>query len=243
MRDSPASRGLPWNQKPFEIQDIFPNFIRNDYNSGGFNNSAGMIHQFKITLRGINPPIWRRALIDPTMTMEELHFVTQSLMGWFSEHLYQFSSGKRRIIAPEDEGEEGDEFASDVLVGQAFRKENDKWTYVYDFGDSWEHDIVLEKVLEMENGIEYPVCIDGERCCPPEDCGGVLGYQNLLLVLKNPSDPEYKDLMEWLGDDFDPEEFDKDEVNAELHNPDHWVDDDEDLDFDEEDDDDDDDEH
>jgi hypothetical protein len=197
-----------------------------------------MIYQFKITLKGINPPIWRRALLDPTMTMEELHFVTQSLMGWECEHLYMFSSGQRRIVDPEDDGDEDTEFASDILIGQAFRKANDKWTYVYDFGDSWEHEILLEKIVDLEPGVDYPVCLEGERACPPEDCGGIMGYQNLLLVLKNPKDPEYKELVEWLGTaEFDPEYFDKEEVNAELHDPEHWVDEDEDLDFEEDDDD------
>ncbi len=201
-----------------------------------------MIYQFKIALNDINPPIWRRALLDPTMTMEELHYVTQSLMGWESEHLYYFSSGKRRIVDPEDEGDADDEFSSDILIGQAFRKPGDKWTYLYDPEDKWEHEIVLEQVVDLEPGIEYPVCVEGELACPPEACGGVLGYQNLLAVLKNPKDPEYKELIEWLGQEFDPKAFDKDKVNGMLHDPENWVDDDEDLDFEGEDDDDDDEE-
>ncbi len=198
-----------------------------------------MIYQFKITLNGINPPIWRSALMDPTMTMEELHYVTQSLMGWFSDHEYQFSSGKRKIIDADDEedGDENDEFSSDVLIGQAFRKAGDKWTYLYDFEDKWEHEILLEKIVDLEAGVEYPVCTDGERACPPEECGGAAGYQNLLVVIKNPSDPEYNETIEWLGDDFDPEYFSKDEVNAELHDPENWVGDDEELDDKDEDDD------
>jgi Plasmid pRiA4b ORF-3-like protein len=195
-----------------------------------------MIYQFKITLKDINPPIWRSALMNPTMTMEELHFVTQSLMGWDCEQSYHFSSGKRRIVDPEDDGDEDDEFSSDVLIGQAFRKAGDMWTYLYDFEDNWIHEIVLEKIVELDPSVEYPVCIDGARACPPEESGGPLGYQNVLLVLKNPSDPQYKETIEWLTDAYDPEYFDKADVNEELHNPDNWVDDeDEDLDFEEED--------
>jgi hypothetical protein len=190
-----------------------------------------MVYQFKITLKDLKPPVWRSALIVPTMTMEELHYVTQSLMGWSCEHLYQFSSGKRRIVDSEEDGDEDSEFSSDILVGQAFRKVGDSWTYLYDFGDSWEHEIELEKILDLDPGVEYPVCLDGARACPPEDCGGVMGYLNMLSVLKNPKDPEYKEMLEWLGEGFDSEYFSKDEVNSELHDPDNWVDEDEDLDF------------
>ncbi|HEX2900104.1 MAG TPA: plasmid pRiA4b ORF-3 family protein [Bacteroidia bacterium] len=188
-----------------------------------------MIYQFKITLKGIEPPIWRSLLVDPTMAMDELHYVIQSVMGWDSEYEYQFSSGKRKIIDPEVEGEEDDEFAPDILIGQAFRKAGDKWLYLYDFEDNWEHEIVLEKIVEMEPGVEYPVCTDGARACPFEGCGGTVSYLNLLAILKNPKDPGYAELKESLGD-FDPEEFDKDLVNEELHDPENWVDEDEDDD-------------
>jgi hypothetical protein len=180
-----------------------------------------MIYQLRITLKGIEPPIWRTILLDPTMTMDELHFVTQSVMGWETEFEYQFSSGKRRIIDPEDDGEEEDEFADEILVGQAFRKAGDKWLYLYDFEDRWEHDILLEKIVDMETGVEYPLCTDGARACPPEACGGTAGYLNMIAILQNPKDPEYAEVLESLGE-YDPEAFDKEAVNEELHDPDNW---------------------
>ncbi|MEY3443601.1 MAG: hypothetical protein RLZZ519_1882 [Bacteroidota bacterium] len=188
-----------------------------------------MIYQFKITLLGIEPPVWRSVLIDPTMAMDELHYVMQSVMGWDSEFEYQFSSGKRKIIDPEVEGEEDDEFAPDILIGQAFRKVNDKWLYTYDFEDKWEHEIVLEKIVEIEPGMEYPVCLAGARACPPEGTGGPAVYLNDLAILKNPKDPEHAATKDLYGD-FDPEEFDKDIVNEELHDPENWVEDEEDED-------------
>ena len=188
-----------------------------------------MILQLRITLKGIEPPIWRTFHLDPTMAMDELHYVSQSVMGWESEFEYQFSSGKRRIIDPEDEGEEDDEFADEVLVGQAFRKEGDKWTYLYDYEDKWEHEIVLEKIVELAHGVEYPICIDGARACPPEACGGASAYMNVLAILSNPKDPERAALQEdWEG--FDPEFFDKDAVNEELHDPENWEEEEDDED-------------
>lgn len=186
-----------------------------------------MIYQLKITLLGIKPPIWRRILIDPTMTMEELHFVTQSAMGWMAEHLYSFTSGKRQIVDPEADEENDSDFSDEVLVGQAFRAVGDKWDYLYDFGDNWEHEIVLEKIVDLDPAVAYPVCIDGARACPPEDCGGVDAYENMLEVLADPKHEDYAELTEWLGGDFDPEEFDKEIVNEELHDPENWIEDDE----------------
>lgn len=181
-----------------------------------------MIFQFKISLLELKPEVWRRVLIDPTMTMEEMHYVMQSVMGWYAEHLYEFRSGKRVLIDPDGDDEDG-EFSDEVLVGQAFRKKGDKWTYTYDFGDNWEHVIELEEILDRENGLEYPLCVDGANACPPEDSGGIPGYLNLQAVLKNPKDPEYAEIVEWLGKDFDASYFNKDAVNEELHDPENWV--------------------
>lgn len=188
-----------------------------------------MVYQFKLTLLGIEPPIWRRILVEPTMTMEELHYVTQSAFRWEADWDYEFSSGRRKILDPDvDSAEEDDEFASDILVGQTFRKAGDKWLYAYDLEEgNWQLDVVLEEIVELNAATQYPICTGGARACPPQDIGGVANYLNDLLILKNPKDPSFAEIRDYYGE-YDPEAFDKDEVNAELHNPDNWVEDDED---------------
>jgi hypothetical protein len=106
--------------------------------------------------------------------------------------------------------------ASKVKLSQIVRGEKQKFTYEYDFGDSWEHEILIEKILQPEAGVRYPVCITGKRACPPEDCGGIWGYADLLETIKNPDDEEYEEMMEWLGGDFDPEAFDLDSIDKAL---------------------------
>ena len=92
----------------------------------------------------------------------------------------------------------------------------DKFVYEYDFGDSWEHVILVEKILQLETGVNYPICLGGKRACPPEDCGGIWGYGDLLEAIQDPTHPEHKDMLEWLGGSFNPEGFDVDIVNQRL---------------------------
>lgn len=192
-----------------------------------------MAYQLKITLNGIQPPVWRRVLVEPTMTMEELHYVIQTLFDWSCEQQYYFWSGKRRIIDPDDDGEEHDEFSSDILIGQTFRKAGDRWSYLYDFEDKWEHEVLLEEIKDLPSNHEIPDCIDGAGNNPPENSGGAVQHLNNLAVLKNPKDPAYEDVADLYGDDYDPAYFDKDEVNADFRDPDNWEDEDDDLDYDE----------
>jgi hypothetical protein len=103
-----------------------------------------------------------------------------------------------------------------VKLSEVYHGPKTKFMYEYDFGDSWEHEILFEKEMPAEPGSHYPVCLEGERACPPEDCGGVWGYADLLKVIKNPEHEEYEEMMEWVGEDFDPEAFDLDEINSAL---------------------------
>jgi len=96
------------------------------------------------------------------------------------------------------------------------KKEKDSLIYEYDFGDSWEHKIILEKILPYDASLKVPSCIKGKRACPPEDCGGIWGYQNLVEIIKDPSHPEHEEMLEWLGGEFDPEYFDMNETNRML---------------------------
>lgn len=178
------------------------------------------VYQFKITLKGIKPPIWRRILVPETYTFWDLHVAIQDAMGWLDMHLHDFeifspSAGRKVIIGIPDEDFE---IARKTLAGWKhkisgyFSMENKKAEYVYDFGDDWEHTVNLEKILPQEAEVNYPVCTAGKRSCPPEDCGGVWGYGDLLEIIANHDDERYEEMLEWLGEDFDPEYFDVTEI-------------------------------
>ncbi len=177
------------------------------------------IYQFKITLKDLNPPVWRRVHLSNRMTLGDLHGMIQLTMSWDNSHMHQFKVGKTYYGSryPEDfDGTTETQDEDKITVGEVLTKPKAKLTYEYDFGDSWEHEVVLEKVLSPETGVHYPICIDGKRACPPEDCGGVWGYANMLEVMKDPEHPEYEEMEEWLGEEFDPDAFSVEAVNKAL---------------------------
>lgn len=184
--------------------------------------SENKIYQLKIILKGIKPPIWRRVQVESNMTLGELHHLIQDVMGWYNCHLHQFDcEGVLYADLSTEEDLECFDKAKDenkTALNKVLRQEKQKMRYDYDFGDSWEHEIVLEKILKPEEGMPYPVCLDGKRSCPPEDCGGEYGYQNLLDILKDPKHPEYKEWKEWLPEGFDSEAFDVKERNDIIRN-------------------------
>ena len=177
----------------------------------------GPIYQLKILLKDTKPPIWRRVLVPASIELEALHDVIQAAFGWGNSHLYQFLAG-RVFYQPggEDEGMRGGDSIGVPLLN-LLCKEKDKMTYEYDFGDSWEHQVLLEKVLPADPEQVLPVCIKGKRAGPPDDCGGIPGYFQLLETLSGPEGEEKERLLEWLGGPFDPEAFDLSEINARLH--------------------------
>jgi hypothetical protein len=173
------------------------------------------VYQLKVTLRDIRPPIWRRIQVTSDITLFDLHGILQVVMGWYGGHLHEFdvfgtSYGDPRVV----KGDVLDE--ARVALGQLITDEKERFQYLYDFGDGWEHEIILEKILPIEKGTHYPVCLTGKRACPPEDCGGALGYEELLEILKDPSHPEHEDKFNWLPGDFDTEKFDIESVNMRL---------------------------
>lgn len=190
------------------------------------------IYQLNITIKNISPPIWRRILIPGNATFRELHEAIQLALGWGDGHLHSFATKKRAGMYIEGEitdlrtfeaGAPWEEKPADerkVRLKQRLSKHGQRIAYTYDFGDSWEHEILLEKIVEPEKGIEYPICTGGKRACPPEDCGGLGGYDRLLAILADPKHKEHEEMLEWLGlenaDEFDPEEFDVDTTNELL---------------------------
>ena len=177
------------------------------------------IYQLKITLNGIKPPIWRRILVPANIDLVSLHDLLQIVIGWTNSHLHQFISGKKLYGIQDDEFGDFDmdiENEDKYELSQLLRRENDSLKYEYDFGDGWEHKIVLEKILPYETTERIPRCIKGKRACPPEDCGGIWGFENLIEAIKDSSHPEHEEMVEWLGRDFDSENFNLDEINKLL---------------------------
>jgi Plasmid pRiA4b ORF-3-like protein len=178
------------------------------------------IYQLKITLKYVRPAIWRRIQVRRDVTLPELHLLLQITMGWYGYHLHQFRAGKTYYGDPSI-----DEFSELNLkddrkaqLGRVLTKPKQKVIYEYDFGDGWEHEILLEKVLPPDPGIQYPRCLGGARACPPEDCGGVHGYVNFLAAIRDPDHEEHDEYIEWIGGEFDPELFELDEIDSGLRN-------------------------
>lgn len=180
------------------------------------------IYQIQIALRGFKPKIWRRLLIPSDMLLFDFHKVIQTSMGWNNSHLHHFfKNGHFYSIKIKDDFLWDDRDTIDykrkkIRVSDLLMKEKESMIYEYDFGDSWEHDIILEKILPADSAIGYPICVKGKMRCPPEDCGGVWGYADMLEILDQPDHDEYEDIIEWLEEGFDPMHFNKDEVNSLL---------------------------
>jgi len=178
------------------------------------------ILQLKITLKDVKPPVWRRVLVRDDITFYKLHRIIQHAMGWFESHLYEFRLGEMIIGEKDDDWDFYDRYevksAKRIKLSSMNFAPKDKFRYVYDFGDNWRHDIVVEKVFDPEEGVKYPVCIGGKRNCPPEDVGGPWGYEDFLEAIQDPQHPEHESMLEWVGGSFDPEEFSIDEVNDML---------------------------
>lgn len=185
--------------------------------------SGFSVYQLKVTLLGLEPPVWRRIQIPANTDLGTLHYILQAVMGWTNSHLHQYVVGKQLYSAlefglGEDSFGPGPKVGDEDSVGlyDALPKARARIIYEYDFGDSWEHKILVEKIFDPEKGATYPRCIEGARACPPEDCGGVWGYMEMLETLKNPNHPEHEEIKEWIGKNFDPEAFDIDAVNRAL---------------------------
>ncbi len=172
------------------------------------------VYQLKVTLEHVQPAVWRRALTHDC-TLDELHHILQDVMGWDDAHMHAFEVGDEQYAyhPDADTGDFADSRA--IRLSDVLRSRSDCFVYEYDFGDSWRHLIVIEKTLAAEPGVLYPRCAAGERACPPEDCGGPWGYQEMLEQIAGGGEPD-EELLEWLGDDFDPGLFDLDGVNRLL---------------------------
>jgi hypothetical protein len=174
------------------------------------------IYTLRIELEGIAPPIWRRLQVPTDITLPRLHDTLQVAMGWTDSHLHSFQIGDKEY-SNSDELDELNMLAEkgrklDSLLGNALRN----FGYLYDFGDSWQHRVVVESIAAAQPDWPYPLCVAGARACPPEDVGSSHGYQNFLDAISNPRHDEHEDYVVWIGGAFDPEGFDINSVNREL---------------------------
>ena len=181
-------------------------------------SNSKQVYQLKVTLDGIKPPIWRRLLVKEDINLLTLHEIIQRAMGWADQHLHMFTLAGQIYGDPEDDefGDLGTKNETRYKLNKLGLVEKSKFKYEYDFGDSWQHTILVEKIIPAEKGIHYPICLTGRRAFPPEDVGGVWGYENFLEAITDPHHKEHDEYLEWIGGSFDPEEFDRDEVNELL---------------------------
>jgi len=176
---------------------------------------------FKVTLKEVEPQVWRMIAVPDNYSFWDLHVAIQDAMGWSDCHLHHFEirnprTGEKEYIGiPDEEGE----MPMKVLTGwkmkiaDYFLKRKTKADYVYDYGDNWVHIIEFETIVPRNEKIKYPICIAGERACPPEDCGSTGGYEDFLEAIMDPNHKEHEMLLRWAGGDFDPEYFDSKDVH------------------------------
>lgn len=208
------------------------------------NAQPTQIHELKITLKDSKPPIWRQVAVPSNIRLSDLHHVIQIVMGWTNSHLHQFvvrnikpkptteelrklfqteqwdkleqSMSRDRCISDPRMELDGAEDERKVMLSELAPTVKSKFIYEYDFGDGWKHQIEVVKITPPAEGAQYPLCLKGKLACPPEDCGGIWGYYDMLKALKDPKHPQHEEFREWLGGKFDPERFDIEQVNAEL---------------------------
>ena len=178
-------------------------------------NSSPNVFALRITLLDHRPEIWRRVLVPGSLRLDKLHMVFQEAMGWTNSHLHQFRIGDALYGMhfedwPDEELHEVDFTLADVA------RAADRFRYDYDFGDGWEHEVLVERTDTIRPVLKFAVCLDGANACPPEDCGGTGGYADLLEILASPAHEEHEKYRRWAGEDFNPEAFDLAATNAAL---------------------------
>ena len=183
-----------------------------------------LVYQIKCKLLHTKPALFRTLLVDSNVSFYELHHIIQIAMGWFNYHLFNFRYHDYYLELPNEEDEMYKDFSRfqkvdprTITLKEFFISLKSKIIYTYDFGDSWEHEIELQKVIEPDPYMLLPLCIKGKYACPPEDCGSIPGYYNLIEIMKKPKHREYKEYVNWLGGEpYDMTAFDINFVNEEL---------------------------
>jgi len=174
------------------------------------------VYQIKVTLKDSRPPIWRRIQVTRDTDLHTFHHILQIVMGWSNAHPHIFIVGGTFYGVPDPEYGFEVKDEKETSLNQVISDAKNKFTYEYDFGDCWQHEILIEETLPVKTGARYPFCLGGKRASPPEDCGGIWEYADILEAVRDPDHPQYYDMLKWVEEGFDPESFDIDEINREL---------------------------
>jgi hypothetical protein len=177
------------------------------------------VHQLKITLRGVKPPIWRRIEVPSDITLEDLAPVLEAAMGWLGGHLHMFDVDGVAYGTPDPEWDTDDLDEGEFRVRTVLPFIGTKMRFDYDFGDGWQHNVLVEAINPVVADALYPRCLTGRRSCPPDDCGGPGGYADILEVVADPDNPEHADMRGHVPLDYDPEYFDVAETDVEMRSP------------------------
>ena len=173
------------------------------------------VYAIKVTLLDTSPPVWRRILVRRDITLRNLHRTLQTAMGWTDSHLHQFVLPRQKFSHPRYGVGTKIADESRTKLGELIWTVGARLLYEYDFGDAWQHELLLEEVLLGDESFQQ-TCVAGERHCPPEDCGGSPGFAELLEAFQDPNHPEHGNVVEWLGEDFAPEFLATEEINRRL---------------------------
>ena len=176
------------------------------------------VYDLDVRLISIEPPIWRRITVSDQITLAALHHVLQVVMGWENYHLHQFIVGENHYGELDPEFDDDLDIQEDrrVTLREIAREKEASFVYEYDFGDSWQHQVTVVGIRPRTENSLAPRCFEGRRACPPEDCGGTSGYQNLIEALRDRRHLEHRELRAWAGPQYDPEPFSVQAVNSAL---------------------------
>lgn len=179
------------------------------------------MHRLKVTLRSVKPPVWRRIEVPSDVSLAELSDLLEASMGWIGGHLHVFEADG--VIYERPDPEEGlsrrAEDEAEHRLGDVLGEVGAKLRWDYDFGDGWQHNVVVEAIEPLDPAVEYPRCVTGRRACPPEDCGGPWGFEELLGAIADPAHQRHDELTEWLPPGYDPSAFDPEQATEDMRSP------------------------
>lgn len=180
----------------------------------------GCVYELMVSLNFVEPRVWRRLWVPDSLTLAQLHLVIQTAMGWTNSHLHEFEIAGKRYEPVDEQAQMHGPAGLDethVRLTEVLGPEVASFMYTYDFGDNWRHTVLIERRKRVNESINaWPMCVAGQRACPPEDVGGSGGYQDFLEAIGDPAHEEHIAMWRWNGGPFDPNGFDLNRVNAVL---------------------------
>ncbi len=176
------------------------------------------IYELRIELRDLKPAIWRTVLVPGSITLDKLHRVLQIVMGWTNSHLHHFTIANTRYGIPDPDFPDEPALHNEkrARLSDCLAPAVQNFSYLYDFGDDWEHSVHVERIIGADPAAHYPTCLGGANACPPEDVGGPDGYMDFLHAVSDPKHPRHHEMIEWHGGTFDPRAFNVKPINARL---------------------------